>query len=104
MQSISGRDGSFRRSQKVQVGQFRFTETGLAEEWSIGKKKVRNLLATLEKLVTVNASKTASVALAYKDWTDTLGDDVSNPCGSPRMAFKRYLNNYGNLFYPAEEI
>lgn len=47
MRSAPGRDGSFRRPQELQAGQFQFSETGLAEEWNTGRKKVRNLLATI---------------------------------------------------------
>lgn len=47
MRSAPGRDGSFRRPQELQAGQFQFSETGLAEEWKTGRKKVRNLLATM---------------------------------------------------------
>ena len=48
MRSAPGRDGSFRRPQELQAGQFQFSETGLAEEWNTGRKKVRNLLAAME--------------------------------------------------------
>ena len=51
MRTVPGRDGSFRRPQELQAGQFQFSETGLAEEWNTGRKKVRNLLATMERLV-----------------------------------------------------
>lgn len=39
MRSAPGRDGSFRRPQELQAGQFQFSETGLAEEWNTGRKK-----------------------------------------------------------------
>lgn len=80
----SGRDDSFRRPQKLHAGQLQFSETGLAVEWNIGRKKVRNLLVTMERLglIAVNASKVASVAsmTCIGGWTDTRGDYVSNPC------------------------
>lgn len=50
MRLIPGRDGSFRRPQELQAGQLQFSETGLAEEWHMGRKKVRNLFATMERL------------------------------------------------------
>ena len=50
MRTVPGRDGSFRRPQELQAGQFQFSETGLAEEWNTGRKKVRNLLAAMERL------------------------------------------------------
>ena len=60
------------------------SETGLAEEWNTGRKKVRNLLAAMERLglIAVTASRTASVAsvTCIEGWTDTQGNYVSNPC------------------------
>ena len=88
MRLTSGRDDSFRRPQELQAGQFQFSETGLAEEWNTGRKKVRNLLATMERLglIAVTASRTASVAsvTCIEGWTDTQGNYVSNPCHSAR--------------------
>lgn len=81
MRLTSDRDDSFRRPQELQAGQLQLSETGLAEEWNIGRKKVRNLLVTMEKLglIAVNASKVASVAsvTCIEGWTDTRGNYVS---------------------------
>ena len=38
MRLTSGRDDSFRRPQELQAGQLQLSETGLAEEWNIGRK------------------------------------------------------------------
>lgn len=96
MRLIPGRDGSFRRPQELQPGQLQFSETGLAEEWHMGRKKVRNLLATMERLgmITASSTKVASVAsvTCVDGWTDTLGSYVSNPCNTVRTAFERHLN------------
>lgn len=84
MRSLPGRDGSFRRPQELQPGQLQFSETGLAEEWNMGRKKVRNLLATMERLgmITISTSKVASVAsvTCIEGWTDRQGSYVENPC------------------------
>ena len=84
MRLTSGRDDSFRRPQELQAGQLQLSETGLAEEWNTGRKKVRNLLAAMERLglIAVTASRTASVAsvTCIEGWTDTQGNYVSNPC------------------------
>lgn len=52
------------------------------------EEKVRNLLATMERLglIAVTASRTASVAsvTCIEGWTDTQGNYVSNPCHSAR--------------------
>lgn len=86
MRLIPGRDGSFRRPQELQAGQLQFSETGLSEKWNVGRKKVRNLLATMERLdlITVIASKVASVAsvTCIEGWTDAQGNYVSNPCNT----------------------
>ncbi len=81
---ISGRDDSFRRPQELHAGQFQFSETRLAEEWNIGRKRIRNLLATLERLgmIAVDASRTASVAsmTCVEEWTDFQNFHVVNLC------------------------
>lgn len=83
MRLSPGRGDSFRRPQELQPGQFQFSETRLAEEWNVGRKRIRNLLATMEKLgmIAVDASKTASVAsvTCIEEWTDTRGNHVRNP-------------------------
>lgn len=83
MRLSPGRGDSFRRPQELQPGQFQFSETRLAEEWNVGRKRIRNLLATMEKLgiIAVDASKTASVAsvTCIGGWTDTRGNHVRNP-------------------------
>ena len=83
MRLLPGRDNSFRRPQELQPGQLQFSETGLAEEWNMGRKKVRNLLATMERLdlITVSSTKVASVAsvTCVEGWTDTLGSYVTPP-------------------------
>lgn len=96
VRSIPGRDGSFRRPQELQPGQLQLSETGLAKEWHMGRKKVRNLLATMERLslITVSTSKVASVAsvTCVEGWTDMQGSYVGNPCNTARTAFEQHLN------------
>ena len=96
MRTVPGRDGSFRRPQELQAGQFQFSETGLAEEWNTGRKKVRNLLATMESLgmITASSTKVASVAsmTCVEGWTDMQGSYVGNPCHTAQTAFERHLN------------
>lgn len=92
MRLVSGRDGSFRRPQELQPGQLQLSETGLAEEWHMGRKKVRNLLATMERLslITASTSKVASVVsvTCIEGWTDTQGSYVGNSCNTVRTAFE----------------
>lgn len=97
MRSLPGRDSSFRRPQELQAEQLQFSETGLTEEWHMGRKKVRNLLATMERpgMITVSTSKVASVAsmTCVEGWTDMQGSYVSNPCHTAQIAFERHLND-----------
>lgn len=54
----------FRRPQMLQPGQFQFSEIGLSEDWNVGRKKVHNLLQTMQRLglISVFLSRVASVA------------------------------------------
>jgi hypothetical protein len=100
MRLSPGRGDSFRRPQELQPGQFQFSETRLAEEWNIGRKRIRNLLATMERLgmIAVDASKTASVAsmTCVEEWTDFQNFHVVNLCNLAmngiRTAPERHLN------------
>ena len=84
MRLSPGRGDSFRRPQ----------------EWNIGRKRIRNLLATMEKLgmIAVDASKTASVAsmTCVEEWTDFQNFHVVNLCNPAlngiRTASERPLN------------
>lgn len=60
----------------------------------MGRKKVRNLLATMERLglISVHASKVASVS-CIEGWTDTQGSYVGNPCNTAQTTFERHLND-----------
>ena len=79
----AGRDESFRRPQWVQAGAFQFSEIGLAAEWNIGRKRIHNLLLTMERvgLIAVHSSRVASVAVmtCVAGWTDKHGNFVRNP-------------------------
>ena len=79
----AGRDESFRRPQRVQAGAFQFSEIGLAADWNMGRKRVHNLLLTMESvgLISVHFSRVASVAAmtCVTGWTDSDGNFVNNP-------------------------
>lgn len=63
----------------------------------MGRKKVRNLLATMERLglITVSTSKVASVAsmTCVEGWTDMQGSYEENSCNTAQTAFERHLND-----------
>ena len=79
----AGRDESFRRPQWVQADAFQFSEIGLAAEWNMGRKRIHNLLLTMERigLIAVHSSRVASVAAmtCVAGWTDKHGYFVRNP-------------------------
>ena len=83
MRFTTGRDELFRRPQWVQAGAFQFSEIQLAAEWNIGRKRVHNLLLSMERvgLIAVHSSRVASVAAmtCVAGWIDTDGNFVSNP-------------------------
>ena len=83
MRFTACRDDAFRRPQWVQAGAFQFSEIGLATEWNMGRKRIHNLLLTMERigLIAVHSSRIASVAAmtCVTGWTDKCGDFVSNP-------------------------
>ncbi len=87
MRFTAGRNESFRRPQWVQAGAFQFSEIGLATEWNMGRKRVHNLLLTMERvgLIAVHSSRVASVAemVCVKGWTDKRGNFVRNPYSCP---------------------
>lgn len=83
MRFSTGRDESFRRPQRVSAGAFQFSGIGLAAEWNMGRKRVHNLLLTMERVgvITVHSSRIASVAAVtcIMGWTDKCGNFVQNP-------------------------
>ena len=83
MRFSAGRDEAFRRPQWVQAGAFQFSEIGLAVEWNMGRKRIHNLLLTMERigLITVYSSRIASIAAmtCVIGWTDKCGNFVRNP-------------------------
>ncbi len=83
MRFTAGRDESFRRPQWVQAGAFQFSEIGLAAKWNMGRKRLHNLLLTMERvgLITVHSSRIASVAVmtCVEGWTNAEGNFVRNP-------------------------
>ena len=83
MRFSEGRDDAFRRPQCVQAGAFQFSEIRLAAEWNMGRKRIHNLLLTMERigLIAVHTSRVASVAAmtCVAGWIDTDGDLVRNP-------------------------
>lgn len=80
MRLTQGQDPTFRRPQPLQPGEFQFSETTLAAEWGMGRKKVRNILATMERLELLSPihSRTASTSKisCVEGWTTADGTDT----------------------------
>ncbi len=83
MRFTAGRNDSFRRPQWVQAGAFQFSEIRLAADWNMGRKRVHNLLLTMERigLIAVHSSRVASVSImtCVEGWTDKRGNFVRTP-------------------------
>lgn len=92
MAVAAGESMGFRRPQYLMAGQFQYSETALAAEWNMGRKKARNLLGTMERmgLLAVHHSRTASVAAfaCVGGWTDDGGNDMDNPCYHPTGPYR----------------
>ena len=74
-------DLSFRRPQALEPGQAQFSEFQLSKEWNMGRKKIHNLLTTMQelRLIELYNSRTASLLSfgCIRDWE--LGG--TNPAG-----------------------
>ncbi len=66
-------DCSFRRPQIVKPGQAQFSELQLTEQWNMGRKKIHNLLTTMQDLGLIELfnSRTASMLafVCIQDWS-----------------------------------
>jgi hypothetical protein len=66
-------DSSFRRPQIVKQGQAQFSELQLTEQWNMGRKKIHNMLTTIQdlKLIELFNSRTASMLsfACIQDWS-----------------------------------
>lgn len=83
MAVAAGESKGFRRALMLSAGQAQYSEELLAAQWNMGRKRIRNLLATLTDLGLVNThrSRVASVMTfpCIRQWTAADGGTVSNP-------------------------
>ena len=82
--SLASCEGNgFRRPLMLSAGQAQYSENWLSSRWNIGRKRVRNLLATLTGLglIDTRRSRVASVMTfpCLIEWETTDGDIISNP-------------------------
>lgn len=78
----AGESTGFRRALMLSAGQAQYSEELLAAQWNMGRKRIRNLLATLTDLGLVNThrSRVASVMTfpCLLQWMAKDGSVVSN--------------------------
>ena len=83
MALASGKSNGFRRPLMLPAGQAQYSEKELSSRWNMGRKRVRNLLATLTGLglIDTRRSRVASVMTfpCLLQWETTDGGTISNP-------------------------
>lgn len=83
MAPACGRAGGFRRPLMLSAGQAQYSEEQLSAQWRMGRKRIRNLLATLADLGLIDTfrSRVASVMTfpCLTGWKTADGGIASNP-------------------------
>lgn len=83
MAPAHGRAGGFRRPLMLSAGQAQYSEEQLSSQWNMGRKHVRNLLATLADLGLIDTcrSRVASVMTfpCISQWKTEENGSISNP-------------------------
>ena len=83
MSFASGESNGFKRPLVLSAGQAQYSEKQLSSRWNMGRKRVRNLLATLTELglIDTRRSRVASVMTfpCIMVWETTDGCTISNP-------------------------
>lgn len=79
----SGEGNGFRRPLVLSAGQAQYSEKRLSSRWNMGRKRVRNLLATLTDLglIDTHRSRVASLMTfpCLIEWETPEGCTISNP-------------------------
>ena len=83
MALTAGEGKGFRRPLTLAAGQAQYSEEQLSTQWNMGRKRIRNLLATLTDLGLVNThrSRVASVMTfpCLFGWKTAEGGSIANP-------------------------
>ena len=83
MAFVAGESNGFRRTLMISAGQAQYSEKQLSSRWNMGRKRVRNLLATLSGLglIDTRRSRVASVMTfpCLREWETMDGCTTSNP-------------------------
>lgn len=83
MALTAGAGKGFRRPLTLSAGQAQYSEELLSKQWNIGRKRIRNLLATLTDLGLIDTyrSRVASVMTfpCIRGWETLDGSCITNP-------------------------
>ena len=83
MALASGESNGFRRPLVLSAGQAQYSEKQLSSRWNMGRKRVRNLLATLTELGLIDTRRSRVAFLmtfpCLIEWETTDGGIISNP-------------------------
>ena len=83
MALTDGTADGFRRALMLSTGQAQYSEQQLSSQWNMGRKRIRNLLATLSDLglVTTHRSRVASVMIfpCLFGWKTAEDGSITNP-------------------------
>lgn len=83
MAHTAGESKGFRRPLTLSAGQAQYSEELLSTQWNMGRKRIRNLLATLTDLELIDTcrSRVASVMTfpCIRQWETADGCCISNP-------------------------
>ena len=82
--ALASCEGSgFRRPLVLSAGQAQYSEKRLSSRWNMGRKRVRNLLATLTELGLIDTRRSRVASLmtfpCMIEWETTDGGTISNP-------------------------
>lgn len=79
---VSGESNGFRRPLVLSAGQAQYSEKRLSSRWNMGRKRVRNLLATLTELGLIDTRRSRVASLmtfpCLLEWETTEGCTISN--------------------------
>jgi transcription initiation factor IIE alpha subunit len=82
MRTKPGADESFRRPITLPLGKFQFSEEGLADDWKLGRKRVRRIIQEMSelRLISTSSSRTASSGAldCVASWVGLNGKTNSN--------------------------
>lgn len=82
-------DDNFRRKFTLNPSQVQFSELSLCKKWSMGRKKIHNILSKMESLglVKVFNSRLGSVLtfVCIKGWRDERGNEFKSPYYVPKL-------------------